>query len=284
VYVEPVQLEFPHDTVVGCFWQPPAPSQVPVFPQVEEVDTAHCPVGAAPPAGMFVQVPGLPGTLQDWQVPQAADAQQTPSTQLRPARQSAVVLQVCPWWLRPQMFAVQCWLAAQSVSLVQAVLQVVPLQAYGLQSVVVAAWHFPLPSQVCALVWVDIPVGQLGGTQTVPAEYRWHAPVPSQTPVVPHDAAPMSLHVDEGSIPPATTLVQVPAVLVEALHDLQVPLQVVEQQTPWLQIVDLHSLPVEQVRPRSFRPHDPLVQDAGDWQSLSVVQALSHWPVPQMYG
>ena len=94
----------------------------------------------------------------------------------------------------------------------------------------------------------------------------------------------MSLQVDEGSIPPAATLVQVPAVLAEALHDLQVPLQVVVQQTPWLQMPDLHSVPPEQVRPGSLRPHDPLLQVAGDWQSLSVVQAPAHCPGPHMYG
>ena len=87
-----------------------------------------------------------------------------------------------------------------------------------------------------------------------------------------------------GSAAPTATFVQVPAAFAEALHDLQVPLHVVEQQTPWLQIVDLHSVPLEQVRPRSLRPHDPLEQEAGDWQSLSEVQALAHCPVPQMYG
>jgi len=284
LYVDPVQLALPHDTVVGCFWQPPAPSQAPVLPQGAPVDAAHWPVGAASPAGMFVQVPGLPGTLHDWQVPHADDAQQTPSTQLRPDRQSAVTLQVCPWWFNPQMFAVQCWFAAQSPSLVHAVLQVVPLHAYGLQSVVVAVWHLPLPSQVRAFVWVDVPVGQVGATHTVPAAYRWQPPLPSQTPVVPHDAAPRSLQVDEGSTPPAATLVQVPAVLAEALHDLQVPVQAVVQQTPWLQMVDLHSAPLEQVRPGSFRPQDPLAQVAGDWQSLSEEHAPAHAPVPQMYG
>lgn len=94
----------------------------------------------------------------------------------------------------------------------------------------------------------------------------------------------MSLQVDEGSIPPAATLVQVPAVLEDALHDLQVPVQVVVQQTPWLQMPDLHSVPPAHVRPGSLRPHDPLAQVAGDWQSLSDAHAAEHAPVPHMYG
>lgn len=164
-----MQLAVPHDTVVGCFWQPPVPLQAPVLPQGALAEVAHCPAGAASPAAMFVHVPALPLTLQDWQVPQAADAQQTPSTQLKPDRQSLVTLQVCPWWFFPQMFAVQVFPDMQSPSTLHAVLQVVPLQAYGAQLVVLPVWHFPAPSQVRALFWVDVPVGQLGGTHTVPA-------------------------------------------------------------------------------------------------------------------
>jgi hypothetical protein len=119
----------PHDTLVDCFWQAPAPSQAPVLPHGELVEVRHWPAGAASPDAMFLQVPALPETLHAWQVPHDADAQQTPSTQVRPLRQSGVTLQLCPWWFSPQIFAVQCWFAAQSASLVQAVLQVAPLQA-----------------------------------------------------------------------------------------------------------------------------------------------------------
>jgi hypothetical protein len=153
------------------------------------------------------------------------------------------------------------------------------------QFVVVAAPHFPAPSQVCALFCVDEPLGQVGWTQTVPAAYRWQAPLPSHTPLVPHDAAPWSLQVVDGSLPPADTLVQVPAVLAEALHDLQVPLQLVVQQTPWVQnSPGLHSVALVQVRPGPLRPHDPALQVAGGWQSLSLAQAAAHAPVPHMYG
>jgi hypothetical protein len=87
-----------------------------------------------------------------------------------------------------------------------------------------------------------------------------------------------------GSAAPAGTLLQVPAALAETLHDLQVPLQLVAQQIPWLQKVDLHSVPLAQVRPLSLRPQEPLVQTAGGSQSLFAVQAALQALVPQTYG
>ena len=124
-----MQLAVPHDTVVGACWQPPAPLHAPVFPHGALDALRHWPAGAASPDGMLAQVPALPATLQALQVPHEADAQQTPSTQVRPARQSEVALQLCPWWLRPHTLAWQWFPAAQSASFVQAVLQLVPLQA-----------------------------------------------------------------------------------------------------------------------------------------------------------
>jgi len=288
VKVDPAQLAVPHETVVAACWQAPVPVQVPVFPQGALVDLAHWPAGAAAPAGRLAQVPALPETLQAWQVPHAVEAQQTPSTQLRPVRQSVATAQVCPWrFLLPHrlVFGSQMVPETQSASLLQAVLQLVePLQRNGAQLVVLAVWQLPLPSQVRALVCVDVPAGQLEATHTVPAAYLAQAPEPLQTPVVPHEPAPWSLHVPCGSLCPAATLVQVPAVLAETLHDLQTPLQLVLQQTPWLQKPDLHSSPLAQVRPGSLRPHDPLAQTAGASQSALLVQAALQAFDPQTYG
>ena len=147
---------------------------------------------------------------------------------------------------------------------------------------VVAALHVPEPSQVRALVCVDAPAGQLAAAQTVPAAYFWQAPDPLQTPSVPHEEAPWSLHVPVGSGDPAGTFVHVPAVVVETLHDWQVPLQLVAQQTPWLQKLDLHSSALEHVRPMSLRPHDPFVQTAGGLQSEFELQALLQAEEPHM--
>ena len=70
----------------------------------------------------------------------------------------------------------------------------------------------------------------------------------------------------------------------EALHDLQVELHSVEQQTPWRQNPDLHSDPSAQVRPGSFRPHEPLVQTAGGAQSVLAMQDGLHAPAPHRKG
>ncbi len=149
---------------------------------------------------------------------------------------------------------------------------------------VVAVLQTPAPSQVRAFVCVDAPDGQLAPAQTVPAAYFWQAPEPLQTPFVPQEAAPWSLQVPVGSELPAGTFVQVPAVVLETLQDWQVPLQLVAQQTPCAQNLDLHSSALEHVRPLSFRPHDPFVQTAGELQSELALQAFLQADEPHMYG
>ena len=172
------------------------------------------------PEGTLAQVPGVPVTLQAMQVGHDADPQQTPSTQLRPVRQSVVAVQVCPCrFLLPHRFVIGSQMVGltQSPSTLHAVLQlVVPLHMYGVQLVVVAVLQVPAPSQVRAFVCVEDPEAQLEATQIAPAAYRWQAPAPSQTPVVPQLATPWSLQVPCGSLAPAATLLQVPAVADEA--------------------------------------------------------------------
>ncbi len=102
--------------------------------------------------------------------------------------------------------------------------------------------------------------------------------------MVPQDAAPWSLQVLVGSGWPLGTLLHVPASAADTLHDLQVPLQFVEQQTPWLQKPDLHSLPAEQVRPGSFNPHELFAQVLGDEQALMLEQAALQAPEPHRNG
>ena len=97
---------------------------------------------------------------------------------------------------------------------------------------------------------------------------------------MPQLATPKSLQVPCGSLVPTATLLQVPAVA-DRLHDLQVPLQFVAQQTPWLQKPDLHSVAPAQLRPFSLRPQELLVQTAGRLQSLLEVQAILQAFVPQ---
>jgi hypothetical protein len=69
-------------------------------------------------------------TLQAWQVPQEAVAQQTPSTQELPVRQSSSVVQASPRrCLSPHLFFWRSQIAGdrQSPSLTQVVLHAVPL-------------------------------------------------------------------------------------------------------------------------------------------------------------
>jgi hypothetical protein len=276
----------PQETPLVCSWQAPEPLQAPVLPHGSVAEVAHRVCGSAVPDGTLAHVPGVPATLQAMQVAHDVDPQQTPSTQVRPDRQSAVAVQACPWrFLLPHRFVIGSQMVGltQSASPLQAVLQlVVPLHTYGVQLVVVAALQVPAPSQVRAFVCVD-PELQLEETQIAPAAYRWQAPAPSQTPVVPQVATPWSLQVPCGSLAPAVTLLQVPA-LADRLHDLQVPLQLVEQQTPWLQKPDLHSVALAQLRPLSLRPQELLMQTAGRLQSLLLVQAILQAFVPQTYG
>jgi hypothetical protein len=89
------------------------------------------PCGSAVPEGTFAQVPRLPDTLQAWHIPHDVDPQQTPSTQVRPVKQSAVAVHGCPCrCLVPQrlVFGSQMSGERQSASVLHAELQaVVPL-------------------------------------------------------------------------------------------------------------------------------------------------------------
>jgi len=173
VKVEPAgQAALPQATPVPPCWQAPLPLQAPVLPQGAVLLTAHWPEGAVVPAAIGAQVPGLLATLQAWQVPQTLVLQHTPSTQLSPVRQSVVAAQACPRrFLAPHRLVLGSQISGdrQSASTVQAALQAVePLQTYGAQALVVAAWQAPLPSQLRPEVSVE-PVAQTGAAQEVPA-------------------------------------------------------------------------------------------------------------------
>ena len=77
---------------------------------------------------------------------------------------------------------------------------------------------------------------------------------------------------------------QVPA-LPESAHDLHVPEQAVEQQTPCAQIPELHSTPSPHVAPSGFFPQLPMTQVLGATQFASAVHVVRHWPLsPHMNG
>jgi hypothetical protein len=90
----------------------------------------------------------------------------------------------------------------------------------------------------------------------------------------------MSLQIAAGSPRPAGTFVQVPAVAADALHDLQVLLHSVAQQTPCRQRPDLHSTPSAQTVPLFLRPHDVFWHTAGEAHCVFAVQVVKHAALP----
>ena len=119
---------------------------------------------------------------------------------------------------------------------------------------------------------------QSAGAHSVPAAYLWQAPLPSQKPSVPQPAEPLSAHWPNGSCI-AGTLAHVPADP-DSAHDLQVPEQSLEQQTPCAQMFEAQSLLAVQVPPGGSFPQLFIVHLLPDVQSTSIVQLVRHWPLP----
>jgi hypothetical protein len=118
------------------------------------------------PAGTFVQVPTVPLSAHDWQVPAQAALQQKPWAQKLEAH-SVPAAQAVPMAFLPQVPPLQTLGDAQSALLVQVVLHAPVPQANGSHADVVAAWQVPVPLQVRAEVSV-VPV-QLGPAHCTPA-------------------------------------------------------------------------------------------------------------------
>jgi len=77
---------------------------------------------------------------------------------------------------------------------------------------------------------------------------------------------------------------QVPALPATA-HDLHVPVQAVEQQTPWAQMPELQSSAAPQLAPGGSLPQLPDVQNVPGAQSVLAAQVVLHCPVdPHMNG
>jgi hypothetical protein len=78
VKVDPLHEAVPQLVVAGAFAQFPLPSQRPVNPQGGLGVQPPC--GSIAPAMIGLHMPAMPATLHDWQLPQLAAPQQTPST------------------------------------------------------------------------------------------------------------------------------------------------------------------------------------------------------------
>jgi hypothetical protein len=227
---------------------PPVPSQLPSRPQVVAAVAAHCPVGAAVPAGIGVHVPVVPVRLHAMHVPVHPLLQHTPWAQL-PELHSGPMAQVAPMGLSPQLLFRHCAGETQSVLVEQVVLHAVALQVKGTQLALVTVRHAPAPSHVRAGVSVE-PV-QLAATQTVPAAIWRHLPAPSQVPSFPQTLVVVAHWLAGVGAAPAGIGVHVPVDPVR-LHAVHVPVQAVSQQTPFAQFPDVHSEPAPQVVPFVF--------------------------------
>jgi hypothetical protein len=114
-----------------------------------------------------VQVPGVPVSAHDRQVPVQAVLQQTPCAQ-NPDWQAEPALQGDPGGSLPQLPPVQEFGEMQSVLVVQVVLQAPVPHSNGSHICVVAVRQAPAPLQVWAKVSVE-PVQEAAFPHAVPA-------------------------------------------------------------------------------------------------------------------
>src|SRR5215831_6338717 len=199
VYVEPVQLPAAHCVPLAYRRQAPLPLQKPSVPQLAAPLSVHWLSGSWP-AGTVEQVPPVPDSAHDMQVPRQVVWQQTPCSQ-NPLAHSVAAAQAPPSGFLPQLCAVQTLPTVQSLPVAQVARQLVPPHTYGAQDWVAPAAQFPAPSQRPASVAVD-PV-QVGEAQAKPGAYSRQAPAPLQEPSVPQLEGPASAHWFSGSVPAA---------------------------------------------------------------------------------
>jgi hypothetical protein len=224
------------------------------------------------PAVTAVQVPRLPTTAHDMQVPVQVDVQQTPSVQI-PLTHSSLPLHELPGGLSPHVPLLQTAGAAQSALEAQVERQEgTTSQRYGKQEDAAGITQTPAPSQVAVGVSVVVPLSQVAFRHAVPCSYRWQLPA-LQSPLVPQVAVACTTQISAGSGALLATFAQVPFEAGSA-HDLQASLQAVVQQTPWAQMFEAHSLLSEQMAPGGFLPHELSLQTFPGAQLASMVQLM----------
>jgi hypothetical protein len=242
-----------------------------VVPQLAAVWSVHWPVGSVPLAAIGVQVPAVAGSAHDVHFAPQVVRQQTPRAQM-PLPHSAPLPHTAPGDLKPHEPALQEAGAAQSASAMQLVLQAAVPQANGAQEVDIGLTQAPAPSQLDAGVKVVPVAGQVAAAQGVPIPYFWQAPA-WHLPLVPQLVLPWSLQLSAGSGMPVGTAVHRPIDPVSA-QDWQALAQAETQQTPCAQLLDWHSVLVEQNAPFGFSPHELLVQTLPVEQLASAVQPV----------
>jgi hypothetical protein len=253
--------------------QAPLPSQVPSLPQVAAPASVHWFSGSCP-AGTVEQVPPVPVSEHDMQVPVHAVLQQTPCAQ-NPLLHSPPAVHAAPSGFSPQLDAVQTLPLVQSALAVQLARQLPPLHTYGAHGWDEPGVQVPAPSQRPASVSVDPAHDCM--PQARPGAYSRQAPAPLHDPSVPQLDAPESAHWFSGSVS-AGTAVQMPG-LVASAHDWQIPVHGPAQQTPCWHEPVAHSLPAAQGVPFTFLPQIVPLQTLPFEQSALVVHDVLQLPV-----
>jgi hypothetical protein len=193
----------------------------------------------------LVQVPTLPGTAHDLQVPVQVPPQQTPCSQ-KPELHSGAPPHAAPIGFLPQLPLLQVFGAMQSASVMQIVRQRLSVaQMNGAQVWPAVVRQVPRPSHrkadVSRLLVHAISL------QIVPAGYLSQAPVPSHMPVEPQVEEASTGHSSRGSVP-SCAVTQLPTVPWPT-QVRQVPVQAALQQTPSAQKPLVHSPPVVHALP-----------------------------------
>jgi hypothetical protein len=134
-------------------------------------------------------------------------------------------------------------------------------------------WQAPMPSQVGAgMTLKKLP--HMAAPQAVPAARSAQAPA-RHIPVCPQAACALAEQAPWGSGVPSATARHVPT-LPPTLQAVHAPLQVVSQQTPCAQWVELHSEPALHDWPLFLSPHEPLRQTNPAAHSALVEQLAKH--------
>ena len=241
------------------------------MPQVAAVWSMQTWAGSATLSPTGWQLPALPDTAQDKQLPQGPLEQQTPSVH-KVLRHSAPEAHAVPSGLRlVQEPDWQVSPAMQSLLVAHIVRQVVPGPHTYAPQLMVGCAQLPIPSQAPIRLAVDPE--QLAVPQLVPDPPLRHAPLPSQVPSFPQGGLATAQE-PCGSVFPAGTGWQEPVPL--RLQTWQVPQLAVEQQTPSTQLPLPHSVPTVQIWPRRLSPHAPALQTFPGEQSAVLVQTDTH--------
>ena len=160
-----------HIWPAGHFWQAPAPSQLPLLPQVDASLTPHLPLGSTLFAAMGEHVPAVALSVQETHGPSQVALQQTFCAEhTRPEAHWLLAVHGPPFGSRPHEPLMQVAFAAQSALALQVALQVAAPHANGKHEVAFGVLHNPPPSQRSDWpVNIVVSAGQVASLHFTPA-------------------------------------------------------------------------------------------------------------------